>query len=101
MEILKKMIYNKSGIQLIAISIIIQAINDLHIINRKEKYYKRTAYVFFNSKNIINIKYKFMIASIAGINDINAIYKKYKTKKHKKLTKARRRKEKRFYYGKI
>jgi hypothetical protein len=82
-------LYNQFAIKLLAISIIIQAINDLHIKKPKEKHYKRTAHVFFKSK------YRFLIASIAGVEDIDLVYKKYKNNEHKKLIKSGRRKEKR------
>lgn len=79
--------YSNREIKLIAIAIIIQAINDLNIKRKKEKYYKRTAHTFFQSE------YRFVIASLAGIEDIDFIYKKYNNNGYKKIKRSGIRKE--------
>jgi len=80
--------YSHREIKLIAIAIVIQAINDLNIKTKKGKNYERTAHMFFNSN------YRFIIAGIAGIEDIDSVYKKYNNNGHKKIKRSGRRKEK-------
>ena len=73
--------YNKNGIRLIALSIIIQAINDLYIPSsyKYAGYIRRTAKIFFQSK------YRYSIAFLAGITDINYVYRQYKDNPKKKI----------------
>ena len=82
--------YNKNGIRLLALSIIIQAINDLYIPTsyKYSDHIRRTAETFFQSK------YRYSIAFLAGITDINYVYKQYKDNPKKKIRLYKKGKQK-------